>query len=519
MTTPAPYTAPRGPMRDQLDAILASRVGSLERTPFPLLLLAMAVGEKSGSVELRRNQLQKKIIFDNGSPVDCRSNIATETLSRFLVSAKKLSESDAHAALAVSASRGVPLGEVLIERELIAPTELYRMLQQSLGRKLLEPFGWKSGTFEIADDASAAGSALRVKVPQLILTGIVKVESQETADESVAFAKGKYLAIGGDPLFALDDLRLSGDQQKVLDAAHRAVKFDEASTSLGIAQDDLNRIVLALLLLGLITATAQPAPMPASVQPPSRTAKKQPAAAETPAVFTPVFEPTLPAIPPASGEEVMAAFLSYRRKDPFDLLGVAETAGLPEFIRAFIEMSEKFLPSKFVARDDVREKAQEVFLAAARAYAELAHPSRRETLIARRAKAREEAEASAKRGAAALIDPEELYKSARRLAEAGKIREALSSFEMAAECDVQNGTYAAEAAWCRFQLKASPPANVLRQLKNAIRIDPECGPAHLYAARVQWALGARVEAQGYLGRAESLMPKDARIAEAQREMR
>lgn len=212
----------------------------------------------------------------------------------------------------------------------------------------------------------------------------------------------------------------------------------------------------------------------------------------------------------------MSAYLSCRRKDAFDLLGIAETEGPIPITRAFLEMSEKFLPANFDenAVDGLRDKAQEVFLAAARAYAELADPERREALVKRRGQLREQAAVAAQAGMAALIDPEALCKSGRALAAAGKLREALSSFEMASECDAQNGTYAAEAAWCRYQLRNTPASTALKFLKNAIRIDPSSGVAYLYAGQVQGTLGHRLEAQAYIGRAATLLPGDLRPAAA-----
>jgi tetratricopeptide (TPR) repeat protein len=112
-----------------------------------------------------------------------------------------------------------------------------------------------------------------------------------------------------------------------------------------------------------------------------------------------------------------------------------------------------------------------------------------------------------------------LWKSGVNLAAGGKLREALSSFELAAECDAQNGTYAAEAAWCRYRLGNTPAANAIKLLKNALRIDPTSGVAYLYAGQVQAALGKRLEAEAYLQRAASLMPHDPRPAEAAKALR
>ncbi len=488
------------PTREQLDEILRARGGDLQETPYAILLLALALRERTAVLELRRTPLEKRIIFDAGSPVECRSNIATETLGRFLVAQGRISEQDCHAALNQSTSRGVPLGEILIERKLLAPTELYRVLQQNLGRKLLEPFSWKSGTWSISYDVPSTSSALRVKAPQLIVTGIVKVEEQESADAAVAVAAGKYLAIASDPLFALGDIRFTKEQQSVVDAAKKGTALDAVREKSGIDPDDLNRIVYALMLLGIVSVTDKPVIW----MPPFEAKAAEPVAA--PAVLK----------PSTSAEEVMNAYLSFRRKDPFDFFALSEEASLPDVIRAYVSTSEKFLPANFPenASEGLRDKAQEVFLAAARAYTELADPERRERIVKRRQKLREEEAAAAQRSAAALIDPEELCKTGRAMMQAGKTREALSSFEMAAECDAQNGTYAAEVAWFRSLRRVSPAPMVMKMLKNAIRNDPNASIAYLYPGQTQSVLGHKPEAEAFLNRAAMLMPKDLRVVEA-----
>jgi tetratricopeptide (TPR) repeat protein len=536
------------PTSDDLNVILRKRSGDLAETPYAHLLLALAVREQTATLDLRRTPLEKSIVFDAGSPVECRSNIATEMLGRFLVAQGKLSDEDARNALNAAAARGIPLGEMLVERKLLSPTDLYRTLQQNLGRKLLEPFSWTSGTWEISYDAPAAASALRVKAPQLIVTGVMKVLPQESADAAMASVFGKYLSLWSTPFFPLDDVRLTKDQQKVVDAAREALAFDELRTKSGIDTDDLHRIVYALTLLGIVTATEEPVIEVAPTvffedielqEPQARTnssfeIRNPKSKIQSPVAPAPpppsLFElrhspfdiqsppPETPAAtrPTASPDEVISAYLSYRRKDSFDLLAVEEDAPVSAFIRAFIDESEKFHPAAFDAdaADGLREKAQEVFLALARAYAELADPDRREALIKRRALLREEAAKAAERSRTALIDPEELCKTGRALAAAGKLREALGNLEMAAQCDAQNGTYAAEAAWTRFRLNATPATNALKLLKNAIRIDPQAGVAYLYAGQVLAVLGQKVEASGYLGRAASLLPNDPRPAEA-----
>jgi hypothetical protein len=496
--------------RQQLEAILVARKGELADTPYPVLLLALAAGGKSAVLNLRRRQLQKEIVFEDGVPVECRSNIATETLGRFLVAAGKLSEEDRHATFSQSTSQGIPEGEILVERKLLTPSELYRMLQQNLGRKLLEPFSWKSGTYEISFDVPPVESPLRVKVPQLLVTGILKVETQEAADEVAALAGGQYLSPGGQPLFGVDELRPTGDQQAVLDAAKRGEPFDQFRSTSGIDGDDLSRILYAFMLLGLVTVTERPVV--------TRGARaEQPAEPPPPAVpFMSEASPATRTQAVASAEEVIAAYLGHKRKDAFDLLGVSDTDGLLHVKQAFLRIAERFLPTKFDenAPDGIRDKAQEVLLAAARAYAELSDDARRDALVKHRERKREEAAAAKPEAKQAMIDPEELCRNGRDLALSGKYREALSYFEMAAECDVQNGTYAAEAVWCRFQLGITPASNALALLRHALRRDPRSGVTHLYMGKVMAVLGQKVEATAYIGRAAKMLPDDDRPGQA-----
>ena len=486
------------PSREQLDALLRRRDGDLRDEPYRYLLLAIATMEKSCVLTLRRGPLEKEIVFESGAAVECHSNIATETLGRFLVSSGRISEAQYHDSLSGAAARGISLEELLVERTILPATELARAAQQNLGRKLLEPFHWTAGTWHLSYDIPRMEILHHVRVPQLILTGVQKVEPYETIEHALAEVASVPLTVNG-----TSELRLTEEQQRVLARLREGATLAELRGA--GATEDLDRFVFAMLFLGVAERRASVTPAPFLQLD-----------VETPPPPPPPVVPQGPALSPiASPEELLAAA---KTKDPFELFGLDIHAGAMEITRAFVRMAEKFLPARYPDRD--REKAQDVFLAAARAYSELADPMRRHALIERRAPQKVKEEEATVPSAPppkpgqtrkTIIDPEELYRQGRTAAAAGKLRDALGYFEMAADCDVQNGTYSAEAAYCRYQLMLSPASVTIKTLKNAIRIDPRCGVAHLYLGKIQEALGNHMEAQAYLGRASMLMGQRPRF--------
>ncbi|HVT02013.1 MAG TPA: DUF4388 domain-containing protein [Thermoanaerobaculia bacterium] len=511
------------PTRRQLREISESREGSLANVPFTILLLALAVAKRDVVLHLRRTPLEKSIAFDDGAPVECRSNVATETLGRFMMSTGKLSQNDFQTSLSQSAARGVPLEDILIERGLSNPSDIYRILQQNLARKLLDVFTWRTGDFRISGDVPPVESPLRVKVPQLILTGIVKYGSQSDIDAAVASLNGKMLAVHPEPLFPREEIRLSSEQQLLNDTLRTPRNAVDLIKQTGLAPEEGNRHLYALMFLGVI---ADAEGVPAKPRPKFELSILEPTPASSPVALAPL---AMAAPAPASAsavaerrdgnrDELMRVFLAYRRKDAFDLLGLPEEATISIIVRSYLTFADRFHPSRFRVEppESLREKAEEVFLAGARAYAELADADRRKALIERRSRRTQSKDQavdplSVRSG---LVDPELLYRKGKEYSDAGRYREALPYFEKAADCDAQNEVYAAELTYCRFHLLISTATQALTALKETLRTNSSCGVAWFFAGKIHAAIGNRDEAEAYFRRAATLMKNDPRPLEA-----
>jgi curved DNA-binding protein CbpA len=419
-------------------------------------------------------------------------------------------------------AKDVPVEELLVEHDIVSPTDLYKLLQQNLARKLLDAFTWTSGTFRISHDVPAVGSPLRVRPAQLLVTGIARFASQHDVDEAVGSLAGRRLAFNPEPLFPLAEIRLTADQLAMTRALSTPRTTSELATSEGEGADDLNRLLYPLLLLRIVVPEDELPVAKASPVAPAELPKME---LEVSKVTEELAVPFLKQIVPPAGQQeqigatsrddVMRVYLSFRRRDPFELFELPENATLAVINAAWESFARKFAPWSFQPEtaEGLQEKAQEIFYAGSRAYAELADSDRRSALIEKRRAAREKPKQAAEPVVAAasvqsgpvLLDPEAQHRLGRQLADAGRHREALSHFQFAAECDAQNGVYQSEVIYCRFQLMATTATQALGALKEVMRIDPKCGLAWFYAGKIHQTLGNKMEADAYLDRGKNMM--------------
>jgi hypothetical protein len=271
------------PTPEQLEEVSRLHEGKLGATgplgprgevPFAALLLAFSAHQRTLIVEVRRKQISKRIVFEHGVPVDCRSNLVHETLGRYMVAQGKLAADDLHGYLGQSASLGLPLGEVLLDHDVVTAEELFRVLQENLAKKLLDVFTWRDGDFRTHADVPHPQSPLKIRVPQLVVTGITKFAPQEEVDAAIGPLVNRKLCLHPNPPFALDEIRLSQRQSQVAIALRSGWRIDELALGTGLPFEEVTRLLYALAMLGMVIATDQLAarPAPGAVPPATATA-------------------------------------------------------------------------------------------------------------------------------------------------------------------------------------------------------------------------------------------------------
>lgn len=505
------------PNPDQLEAISHMREGSLAEIPFAVLLQALAVHERSAVLEIVRKPLKKEIFLEKGVPVDCRSNLLHETLGRFMVARGDISEEIYQETLTQSAAKGLKFGEVLILDGRITASELYKVLQQNLAKKLLDGFTWRSGDFRLLPEPPKMESTLKVNTAQLVVTGITKFALEEEVNGAVGPLVGKRLFVHPNPPCALDELRMSAMQRRLTGLLMRGGKrIDELAAETTVPFGKIMRLLYSLAVIGIVVPREQmpevaegEAPRPVTVDEPAKEQEDLPPVE--------IDEEEIE----EQRNEVMKAYLQHRRQDAFDLLEVSEEAPMTQIERKYLDFSRRFAPWNFEAPGlwDLVEKAEELFLAGGRAFGELTDAEKRNTLVVRRRNLREEAARTPARDRFAiksqLLDPEVQYAKGHTLMHAGKYGEAAQQLQFAYDCDPQNSTYRSELAYCRFLMAPNREAETaVDELKEALRIDPKCGLAVYYTGMIYGRIGSLKAAEEHLQRSIKMLMPDRRPIEA-----
>lgn len=520
--------------------LLKAREGSLDETPLPLLLHALSAEERGGALELKVRMLQKRITFDEGAPVACRSNLLHETLGRYLVDKGRVAEADYQKALAESATGGAPMGELLVKRGLISPYDLYRQLQANLAQKVLDCFRWTDARFRLlGDDGEDDATHVRMNTAQLVLTGVTTVMPFDAVATHFTFTDDRRFAWAPWASPHGDSLRLSPKDARLVNALKDPPTFDELLARTGLDTEMAMRRLYAFSVLGLVHFSDEvPAPPAPAVQvPASLPLAPAPAPAPEPVAAAPALTPapgTLSPVPPAgpppglpyadedeaARNALMSAFLEHRGKDPFDLLGVGVDVQPAPLRKAFLALSERHGPLRFRTAE-LREKAEALLAAYARAYGGLAEPEMRELWLKRRRAAEEK-----KRGAASrptteeqfrirtdLLDAQSQMAEGRQRLAQENWRGALEYFEYACDIDPRP-LHRAHRAWARYLVNPSAHGKLaLVELQDALREEPGLEQGWFWCGEMQRGLSDAAGAEASYRKAFKLNPSNRRYVD------
>ena len=216
----------------------------------------LAVGKKSGMLELRGVVHTKRVYFQEGRVTNVWSSDPREYLGQYLLAFNRITEDQLKEALASQEDEQQVLGRILISRQLVTEGEIRRIIQLKVEESIFDTFLWQQGSFEFLDGVAPPPNAmlLSLDVTGIVLEGARRLDEWKRIRKTI---KGGDAIVAAVPEVIAERLpltsedadilsRLGGDKtidQLVLEMRHR--EFKVSKHLLDLHEKGMVRVVFA----------------------------------------------------------------------------------------------------------------------------------------------------------------------------------------------------------------------------------------------------------------------------------
>jgi CheY-like chemotaxis protein/tetratricopeptide (TPR) repeat protein len=486
----------------------AGVAGSLERMPVPFLLHHLHGLRADGVLHLADGRKRKWIQLRNGQPTAVRSNLVNECLGNLLARGGRI-DSQVLAESRRQMANGRLQGEILVTMEILTEAEVSAALAEQAEEKLFEIFTWESGEFRFERASrlhKASGLRAGQSTANLILRGVRMRTPIERIDATLGRRTDRVIAHTQSPFYRFQEM----DLEPELRAWFEGLDGEPLRSALE-ADEARRRCLYALLATGFLTLRlGDSAGEPTGPQ----TTRWAPA----PEGAWPAEEHATGAEEEPANGELAALAAAMEDQDPFEILGVPETANEAEIRGAYERLAERTHPDRVAAASDaVRGLAEQVFRRVEAAFEALGDPRRRqEHVLARRRAGREAAEVEQGRR---IGEAELCFQRGQVALRQGSYGEALRCFESAVELHADEGEYHAHLGWALYCGRPGDRRTAeaaLRHVKRGIKLASDREKPYLFMGRICNAIGRSEVAVKMFTRAVQIQPE---CVEALRELR
>jgi hypothetical protein len=211
----------------------------------------LAVGKKTGVLELKGPLHTKRVAFHEGRITSIWSSDPREYLGQYLLAFNRITEDQLREALATQEDEQQLLGRILINRQLVTEAEIRRIVQLKVEESIFDTFLWSVGSFEFHD---GAGSHQKSMLLSLDVTGIV-LEGARRLDD---WKRIRKVIKGGDAVLAAiseaiaERLPLASEDADILARLDGFKRVDQLVLDMRMPEYKINKLLFDLHEKGLV---------------------------------------------------------------------------------------------------------------------------------------------------------------------------------------------------------------------------------------------------------------------------
>ncbi len=469
--------------------------GSFEEIPFAALLHHLHGLRASGVLALENGKRKKQVQLRDGIPVAVRSNLVHETLGQLLLASGKITPDVLHESL-TRAKRGEGLiGQILIAMQMLDEVDLATALHRQADEKLIEVFGWETGSAQFHPGTRIKGTAntlaLKRSPASLILEGVRTRTPLPAIDRYLGERAELQVVPGESPFYRYQEVELSVAERTLLERLDGHQRLG----ALARGGEPLRRTLYALCVLELVELRASP---PTGQR---REDTLPPRPAET-------HREHITEEDGALRSELAAMAERMRNADAFGVLGVERMAREEEIRSAYANLAKRTHPDCFVdAGAVVHRMAEEVFGLVSAAYAAIGESNARLAYL-REETGRRRLQVEIDAGQRAVRAEGEFQKGEAAL-RGRRADLALTHFQNAVEAYPEEGEYHAALGYALHFTAPSNPVTLKKayaHIQKGRKLAPDRAKPYLYLGRLSLVEGRAEVAEKLFARAVQLDP-------------
>jgi curved DNA-binding protein CbpA len=375
--------------------------GNLAERPLPEILRHISNRSESGTLAVRRDAIEKKVSFDQGSVVFAASNAPEDDFGELLIKIGRLSPNQLDE-VAAAAVNGKSFIQTLADRGLFDGVQLREFLELHVQELIYPLFDWTNGEFEFAKGSPAIDGnfGLNISTGNLVLEGIRRIKNLEVIHKALRGSETP-IRLAPDYINRVTELFLKPDEAFIL------TRIESTLTVAEILQvSPLGSEMTQKALYGFIaTGVAEFAVSEGRKQvPPIKEAYRAQHAAEVapPRPARPAVEPERPSTSHKDQEEpdnsasehedieahrseILAVLEKSKSANYYELLNVPNSAPSEEIKKCYYALAKKYHPDRYhqSVAPDLKTALDNIFGALAQAYDTLKVPATRASYDAR----------------------------------------------------------------------------------------------------------------------------------------
>ncbi len=352
--------------------------------------------QQSGTLVLRRDRVERQLLFDNGSLIFASSTAEQDDFGELLIRIGRISPPQLDQARRLS-KPGTYLAQTLLEMKLFENNPLKEFVELQVREILYPVLEWTAGEHNFKSGPVTVDDRFRLKLslPPLIFEGIRRINNLEAVYRGLK---------GNDTLIRLSDqyeakaseAGLDSEEAFILSRVEACSRISEVLQISPLGLEKTQKTLYALVATGIVELrTEKPktsTPTGTGVSQAYRTFHSEsvsPKAAVQEQSEKAASQRELEALK----LEIFSMLDSLRSKNYYDLLDVPSNASLDEIKKSYYTLAKQFHPDRYAqfTEPDVKGALESIFSSLAHAYDTLKVPATRASYDAKvfRAEAKE----------------------------------------------------------------------------------------------------------------------------------